>query len=35
MIGYHETGGYEVYDPILKQVSASRDVYIDESSGWS
>jgi len=34
LIGYHETGGYKLYDPNSKHVSTSRDVYVDESSSW-
>ena len=34
LIGYHETGGYKLYDPNTEHVSTSRDVYVDESSSW-
>jgi len=34
LIGYHETGGYKLYDPNSEQVSTNKDVYVDESSRW-
>ena len=34
LIGYHETGGYKLYDPNSEHVSTNRDVYVDESSSW-
>lgn len=34
LVGYHSTGGYKLYDPINKQTVISRDVVIDESTGW-
>jgi len=29
-LGYHETGGYRLFDPRTKQIAISRDVEFDE-----
>jgi len=32
--GYHETGGYRLFDPRTKQIAISRDVEFDEFKNW-
>jgi len=33
-LGYHETGGYRLFDPRSKQIAISRDVEFDEFKNW-
>ena len=33
-LGYHETGGYRLFDPRSKQIAISRDVEFDEYKNW-
>jgi hypothetical protein len=34
LIGYHNTGGYKLLDPMTKQIVISRDVIFDEMKEW-
>ncbi|GAU23070.1 hypothetical protein TSUD_183690 [Trifolium subterraneum] len=34
LVGYHSTGGYELLDPVTKQIVISRDVIVDELKEW-
>lgn len=35
MLGYNQTGGYKLFNPITKQIVVSRDVIFDESKEWN
>jgi hypothetical protein len=30
LVGYHNTGGYKLFDPVKRNIVISRDVLIDE-----
>ncbi|GAU30308.1 hypothetical protein TSUD_385290 [Trifolium subterraneum] len=34
LVGYHNTGGYKLFDPINRTIVISRDVLIDETKEW-
>ncbi|GAU45509.1 hypothetical protein TSUD_129550 [Trifolium subterraneum] len=34
LVGYHNTGGYKLFDPINRTIVISRDVLIDEAKEW-
>ena len=33
-LGYHEIGGYKLFDPRTKQIAISRDLEFDEFKNW-
>lgn len=35
LLGYHQTGGYKLFNTINKQTVVSKDAVFDESDGWS
>ena len=34
LVGYHSTGGYNLFDPVKKQIVINRDVIIDDVIRW-
>jgi hypothetical protein len=34
LVGYHNTGGYKLFDPVKRNIVISRDVLIDEVKKW-
>lgn len=34
MVGYNSTGGYKLYDPVLRTTCINRDVIVDEVGVW-
>jgi len=35
LVGYHKTGAYRLYNPIIGKVIISKDIIIDENESWN